>query len=178
MSTARRYLPHYTLADYEQWEGDWELWQGIPVAMTPSPFGPHQNCSLRLARSLLAAVEEAKCDAVVLQDVDWILSDDTVLRPDIVVLCGGIPERHVMESPALVVEILSQATAERDRNEKFRLYQDHGVKYYLIVDPNDFTIEVHDRNDQGGFQQLPSASSYEFPLCDDCQIVLEIDSVF
>ena len=122
MSTAGRYLPHYTVADYEQWEGDWELWQGIPVAMSPSPFGPHQNCSLRIARSLLAAIEAAKCQAVVLQEVDWIISDDTVVRPDVLVLCGGVPERHVTQSPALIVEILSPSTADRDRNEKLGLY--------------------------------------------------------
>ncbi len=101
MSTARRYIPHYTRADYEQWEGDWELWQGVPVAMTPSPFSPHQNYSYRITRALWDGIEAAKCEAVVLQDVDWIISDDTIVRPDIFILCGDVPERHVTQPPAL-----------------------------------------------------------------------------
>jgi Uma2 family endonuclease len=178
MSTAPRYIPHYTRSDYEQWEGDWELWQGIPVAMTPSPFGRHQNCSLRLARALLDAIEVAKCEAVVLQDVDWIISNDTVVRPDIIVLCGDVPEGHVTQSPALIVEILSPSTALRDRNQKRDLYQDHGVEYYLIVDPNDLTIEAYHRNDQGHYEPLQSVNAYEFTLCDDCHIQLDPASIF
>ena len=30
-------LPHYSYQDYRRWEGDWELIEGIPYAMTPSP---------------------------------------------------------------------------------------------------------------------------------------------
>ena len=33
------YKPRYTVDDYESWAGDWELWQGTAIAMTPSPFG-------------------------------------------------------------------------------------------------------------------------------------------
>jgi Uma2 family endonuclease len=178
MSTAPRYIPHYTAADYEQWEGDWELWQGIPVAMTPSPFGPHQNCSFRIARSLWAAIEAAKCESVVLQDVDWIISDDTIVRPDVVVLCGEVPEQHITQSPALAVEILSPSTASRDRNQKRDLYQDNGVDYYLIVDPDDNTFELYERNEQGEFQQRDPADAYDFTLCNDCHIRLERASIF
>ena len=163
MSTAPRYIPHYTLADYQQWKGDWELWQGVPVAMTPSPFGPHQTCGARLVASLVSVIREANCEAVVLYEIDWIISDDTVVRPDILVLCGEVPERHVTESPALVVEILSPSTAERDRNEKRSLYEDHGVIYYLIVDPNEHTFEAYARNDRGDYQLFPPTVDYEIP---------------
>lgn len=123
------------------------------------------------------AVEAAKFHAAVLQDVDWVITDDTVIRPDIVVLCGDVPEGHVTQSPALIVEILSPSTALRDRNQKRDLYQDHGVDYYLNVDPNDHTIETHERNEQGDFQQIKPANTYEFTLCDDCRIRLDRASI-
>ena len=66
MSTAHRYLPKYTFEDYQQWKGDWELWQGIPIAMTPSPFGPHQRVAMRLATKLQNGVDVNQCHAVVL----------------------------------------------------------------------------------------------------------------
>lgn len=43
-------IKHYTLADYLQWQGDWELIQGRPVAMTPSPGVTHQRICLKIAR--------------------------------------------------------------------------------------------------------------------------------
>ena len=45
-------------------------------------------------------------------------------------------------APDLVVEILSPATAERDRTLKLDLYAKHGVKEYWIVDPDSRTIMV------------------------------------
>ena len=30
---AEKYLPHYTYKDYKNWEGRWELIEGIPFAM-------------------------------------------------------------------------------------------------------------------------------------------------
>jgi len=41
-----------------------------------------------------------------------------------------------------VIEILSPATAERDRTYKKTLYARHGVREYWIVDPEEKTVEV------------------------------------
>lgn len=144
MGSAYRYLPHYTVADYQQWDGDWELWQGIPVSMSPSPFGPHQTVAVRLATTIQNAIDRDHCDAVVLAAIDWIVSEDTVVRPDVLVLCGGVPPRHVEEVPAVVAEILSPSTADRDRTAKFELYRDEGAKYYLMLDLLDVNWPDHD----------------------------------
>lgn len=42
MPQAIRYIPTYTVADYERWEGEWELWDGVPVAMSSAPIFRHQ----------------------------------------------------------------------------------------------------------------------------------------
>jgi hypothetical protein len=42
MSSVRKFIPRYTVADYRQWQGDWELLDGVAVSVTPSPFGIHQ----------------------------------------------------------------------------------------------------------------------------------------
>ena len=59
MSTAPRYDPHYTLDDYQRWEGDWGLSNGIAVAMTPSPFGRHAQLLAQLAKLLGNAIDDA-----------------------------------------------------------------------------------------------------------------------
>jgi len=37
------YREYYTKADYEQWDGDWELIDGIAYAMVPSPLVVHSR---------------------------------------------------------------------------------------------------------------------------------------
>ena len=32
------YVETYTYEDYKRWEGDWELIDGVPLAMAPSPI--------------------------------------------------------------------------------------------------------------------------------------------
>jgi hypothetical protein len=57
MSSAARYSPNYTIKDYRQWQGDWELWRGIAVAMTPSPFGKHGGLLVRICTALTNAID-------------------------------------------------------------------------------------------------------------------------
>lgn len=178
MSTARRYLPHYTVADYQQWKGDWELWQGIPIAMTPSPFGPHQACGANLLVELKRAIEEADCHATALYEIDWIISQDTVVRPDVLVVCGDPPQRHVEHPPAIVVEITSPGTAERDRTAKLDLYQDHGVSCYLVVDPHQRDLIALQRNERGKFQQARFTDELSLQICDTCNVRFTPASVF
>ena len=135
MSTAPRYQPHYTVDDYAHWEGQWELWNGVAVAMSPSPFGRHAKLLARTVAALQTAIDSAGCHATVLVEIDWIVSSDTVLRPDVIVVCGLEPEQHVVKVPALVVEILSEATRDRDLSFKLDLYREQGVRWYLVVDP-------------------------------------------
>ena len=141
MSTAPSYIPHYTVADYEQWSGDWELWQGTAVSMTPSPFGPHQHISARLLVEFSNQLEALQSHLVVLPEIDWRISEDTVVRPD-VVICERIPTRHLESAPVLIAEVLSASTSEKDRTAKFELYRSEGVNYYLLVDPTAKTLEA------------------------------------
>ena len=63
MTALRKYVPHYTFDDYRTWEGDGELWDGIAVSMSPSPFGMHQALAARLARLLGNELERVNCNA-------------------------------------------------------------------------------------------------------------------
>ncbi len=41
MSIAEKYRPHYTYDEYCQWEGRWQLIEGMPSAMSPLPVPEH-----------------------------------------------------------------------------------------------------------------------------------------
>jgi len=68
-------------------------------------------------------------------EIDWVASRDTMLRPDVIVVCGPEPTRHVERTPPSVVEILFETTRERDVNFNLQLYRELGVAWYLVVDP-------------------------------------------
>lgn len=53
-----------------------------------------------------------------------------------------LTERGVEGPPDLVVEVLSPATAARDRGVKLERYRLYGVPEYWVVDPDQRTIEV------------------------------------
>ena len=170
MSSAHENIPHYTVADYQQWPGDWELWQGRPVSLLPNPFGRHAKLLVSLVAALKFAIRENHGDATVLASIDWIVSTDTVLRPDLVVVCGPEPERHVESPPALVAEILSDSTRTRDLEFKRTCYEEQGVGCYLIVDPQIDHIMVLERGPDGKFQERRSNATISLKVCDNCHI--------
>jgi Uma2 family endonuclease len=178
MSTAPKYIPHYTVKDYQLWEGDWELWGGVAIAMTPSPFGKHGSLLARISTALINAMDAAHCGANVLIEVDWIVSDDTVVRPDLSVVCGGPPERHIENAPALVVEILSASTRERDLCWKRGLFEQQSVPWYLIVDTETDTLEVLRLNEAGVYQSVDFDHRLEIDLCGHCVLDVHLERLF
>ena len=125
-------LEHYTLADYAKWQGDWELIHGRPQAMTP-PGISHQLVRGNLFRQLHEQLEKCPC-CFVLFETDWEIAEETVVRPDIMVVCGEIGER-LTRRPELNAEVVSRETARRDERIKFRLYAEEGVPFYFLVYP-------------------------------------------
>lgn len=168
MNRAPRYNPRYTAADYASWQGDWELIDGVAVAMTPSPFGRHAEKLSRMAAALWNAIEAAGGRATVLAEIDWIIDSDMVVRPDLVVVCGSAPERHVVEAPPMVVEILSAATRARDLTIKRDLYESQHVRWYLIIDPDGQQSSLLRLNPSGRYESLSVDNPQEIELCLGC----------
>jgi Uma2 family endonuclease len=52
-------------------------------------------------------------------------------------------EQTIFPPPDFVIEILSNATADRDRGVKFNDYEAHGVEEYWIIDPDLGIIEQY-----------------------------------
>ncbi len=139
MGLAERYPVRYTVEDWKHWQGDWELVEGVPYAMA-SPRPVNQMLLSRLSWLLITKLTECpKC--VVYSELDWYVSYDTVIRPDLMVLCGDIPER-VERPPELVVEIVSPSSRHMDEGLKFELCEREGVKYFVLVYPEERSVRV------------------------------------
>jgi len=134
--------PRYTYDDYKNWEGRWELIEGVPYAMTPAPSPKHQLISNNIARELGNQLKDCpECKALL--PVDWKISDDTVVQPDNLVVCYSLGDKpYITKAPSLIFEVMSSSTSLKDREIKYRLYEREGVKYYVLVDPEEQMAKV------------------------------------
>ena len=121
----------------------------------------------------LHSAKAKACKCEVYTDLDWIVDGDTVVRPDVMIVCGEPVEKYLEYPPRWIVEILSQSTAFRDQIVKKELYAEQGVKYYLIADPNNKIISVFELID-GEYQTKPDD---KFDLTDYCAITLDMEAI-
>ena len=134
---------HYSYDDYKNWEGDWELIDGIPYAMSPSPVKKHQQLAKNIVIALNEAIDEDCPFCEVLYEMDYKVDEDTVLRPDVVLTCGETNEEYLVKTPEIVVEVISKNTAKRDEEYKFKIYEAEQVKYYILIYPDDLIAKVY-----------------------------------
>ena len=178
MNTAKKYLPHYTYDDWLHWEGRWELIEGHPIAMSPMPIPEHQRVASEIRIELALALRRTKCKHCKAYDpIDFKISEETILQPDILIVCGKIIKNYLDFPPSLVVEILSKATEDRDRNIKYDLYEQQGVKFYLIADVRKQSIEVYEMVNNK-YQLRTSNMGYTFELESGCTISPELNNVW
>ncbi|MDR3172301.1 MAG: Uma2 family endonuclease, partial [Treponema sp.] len=71
-------------------------------------------------------------------------SDDTVVQPDLTVICDKKKrgEEGCRGAPDLVVEVLSPSNSAIEMERKLGLYEEAGVREYWIVDPQNKRIRV------------------------------------
>ncbi len=169
-------LPHYVYEDYERWEGRWELVHGIPYAMSPSPIYNHQRISGQIMLHLDTVLKECKeCQAV--SAVDWIIAEDTVVCPDVMVICDKVEGKYPTKPPVMILEILSPSTTKKDRNLKYQLYESQGVKYYILVDLLNTQADVYELKDHYVKVTQTSQNSIHFDL-NKCQIDFDFSQIW
>lgn len=178
MGLADKIIPHYTYNDWVHWEGKWELIEGHPIAMSPTPIPAHQRVAAELRGELWDALRKSKCkECRVYDPLDYKINDDTILVPDILIICGEVKKKFLDFPPSLVVEILSPSTALRDRHTKYQYYQQQGVKYYLMVDADKKNIDVFMLDDGQYFLQEIN-NSLVFNLDNECSIIPDLSKIF
>ena len=74
--------------------------------------------------------------------------------PDLVAVCGkpefSDSQTGSLTNPVLIVEVLSQSTANYDRSEKFELYRDIPTfREYLLIDSRRVWVELWRKSEEG-----------------------------
>ncbi|EAX46807.1 protein of unknown function DUF820 [Thermosinus carboxydivorans Nor1] len=152
---ARKPDQKYTYGDYLAWPDDerWELINGVPYSMTPAPSRRHQAVTGEIYRQIANYIKTnggpcqvyvAPFDVRLPKGGEKDEDIDTVVQPDIVVVCDRkkLDPRGLRGAPDLIVEVVSPATASKDKRDKFLLYERSGVREYWIVEPQPKLVTV------------------------------------
>jgi len=153
---------HYTYGDYKTWDDGlrWELINGEAFCMSPGPRTAHQSLSGKLFVKLAIYFEGKGCqvfdapfDVILPHGGESEDETDTVVQPDIMILCDKykLQDNGIKGAPDVVFEILSPSTTKRDFDDKFNLYERAGVKEYIIADPLNRAMIAHRRDDAGRY---------------------------
>ena len=185
----RQLEEHFTYGDYRNWPDNerWELIDGVAYDMSPAPGFRHQMVSSELVAQLVTHLRNSSC-RVLAAPFDIRLPRghetddeiDTVVQPDIVVVCDRkkLDDKGCKGAPDLVIEILSPSTSSKDLHEKFRLYERVSVREYWIVHPLDRTVMVfrHDGESFGRPAMFAGEDRIEVPLLG--ALVVDLNLVF
>ncbi len=150
-----------TRADLEGLPDDghrYELIDGVLV-VTPSPSSPHQDVLLNLAIALKSA-----CSSdlhVMVAPFDVVLSDDSVLIPDLLVARrADVTHRNLPVAPVLAIEVLSPSTRRFDLHTKLSRYEEAGTASYWVIDPIELSLTAWDLVD-GRFVEVSHVTGDE-----------------
>ena len=147
---AKRLTVDEFLAWAEGREAMWELYDGVPVAMSPERLY-HSEVKIEAALALREAVRRAGAPCRTFGDgVTVRIRDDRAFVPDALVVCPPPPRAAVeIDNPLIVVEVLSPSTAALDHGAKLEGYFSlPSLAHYLILDA-DRRVLIHHRRGEG-----------------------------
>ncbi|KRT14737.1 restriction endonuclease [Pedobacter ginsenosidimutans] len=153
----------YSYSNYLNWlfPERVELIKGKIFKMSPAPSRVHQevagNIFLKLGNFLdgkLCKVYSAPFDVRFPKESKADKDVYTVLQPDICVICdkSKLDARGCIGAPDLVVEVLSPGNTKMELLNKYKVYEEFGVKEYWVVSQSDQSILIYTLNDSGKFQ--------------------------
>ena len=180
----------YTFADYLTWIDDLrrELIDGF-IKMMAAPTFVHADVVSEITTQLRIFVkkEKGRCKVVSspvavrfytqgTEDADIT----TVVQPDICVVCDLSKidkKKGILGAPDMIVEVFSPSTGKRDLNEKFNLYEKHGVLEYWVVYPEEQSIHAFVlSNGEYGDGTVYSQGTIPISIFPECK--LDIEEIF
>ena len=127
----------------------------------------HVSIALNLATLLHAHVKGTPCRPYMSDMKVRVEKANAFFYPDVMVTCDE-RDRHsdyFKSHPILIAEILSESTAAFDRGRKFAAYRQlESLQEYLLVDPNDYSVDCFRRDTAGHWVLYPFGSGEQVEL--------------
>ena len=128
--------------------------EGGRLVLMPSPHRRHQQVTGLLFARLYEYCRQHGSGTVVME-VDVALPNGRGYIPDIAFVAREreslllTPDGKVRGAPDLVVEVLSPSTRLRDLFTKLEGYQNAGVRFYWVIDPETLLIAEYELTPEG-----------------------------
>jgi Uma2 family endonuclease len=162
MATAFRHGVHYSYAQYLDLEATsnvrHEYLDGQIYAMAG---GSPEHAALQAATIglLFAQLDGSACRAHSSDLHVRVLATGLGTYPDVTVVCGPSERdpdhRQTVVNPIVIVEVLSDSTADYDRTDKFEHYkQIPSLQHYVLVSHRERAVEVWSRAGEGWSQAV------------------------
>lgn len=150
---------HYTIADYMALEQatntKYEYYNGEVVALAGGSFD-HALIGKNLTTLLDVELENngKECLAFNSDTKVYLKGYQAFVYPDAGVVCGkeeyADNHKEAITNPLLIIEVLSDSTANYDRGSKFQKYRSlPSLKEYLLVHQDKAAVETYYKGDNG-----------------------------
>ncbi|MBP7468771.1 MAG: Uma2 family endonuclease, partial [Thauera sp.] len=117
----------------------------------------HNIIALNIATALRTHLRGTPCRALMEGVKLYLKKERSYFYPDVMVTCEPRlleldAQAQVVDSPVLIVEVLSPSTEGIDRREKLRAYRTlPGLKEYAMVSQDECRVELHRRRSDIGW---------------------------
>jgi Uma2 family endonuclease len=151
-------IRHRTLAEFLTWEEEqperYERVGGVVRMMTGGTID-HNRIIRNVSEALARGLHGRGCE-VFTSDIKIVSLAADVLYPNVVVACGPLPGKATaVEAPILVVEVLSQSTAERDQGRKRWAYWSiPSLRHYVLIDQDQPIVEISSPDPEGSWRSV------------------------
>lgn len=123
------------------------------IVLRNYPTATHQRILADLHLLIGNHVKTNQLGRVLFAPFGVVLDDFDDVQPDLIFVTAAkqdiIREDGIFGVPDLLVEIISPSSIRTDRGKKFKLYERMNVPEYWIVDINNRSIEVYQRQESG-----------------------------
>jgi Uma2 family endonuclease len=122
----------------------YEYIDGYVYAMAGGSFN-HDTIKSNVQRILWGLLRGGKCRAYS-SDIKVYISKERYFHPDVTVTCDARDRGRgeLLQSPRVVVEVLSRSTELRDRTWKLQNYTNHPtIEEYLLIDSRSVKVELY-----------------------------------
>lgn len=161
-------LEHVTFGEFEAFSSDmpfdekWELLGGRFSRFERGVTVRHKFATQNLVAALLTSFRSRGADKQVYSETFWLKVPFLSLAcfPDISVRCERLPRgARSLDDPVVLIEVVNEESAQRDRNEKWQLYtQLPSLRHFALVDCERIGVDVWTRSGDA-FQASPRLTS-------------------
>jgi len=175
---------HYTFREYVRFETDarerHEFVDGLILAMAGGTLEHARRCA-KVIELLGAALSRRRCSVYDSNARIRVRASGNAYYPDASVICGRLevdPEDALSATnPSVLVEVLSESTAEYDRTDKLTDYQRiASLRHVVHVAHDARRIDLWTRTD-GGWDATSWFEGDQLPL-DAIECRLDVSSIF